>query len=240
MSCLATSCPVLLCPVLCLLQENPLFFGGNVRRLSHLHSSAACAGMPISNSKTTTPLFMHGSIEKAISFVQNQEHQNEREDAARQFYFFAGACFWEPGQLQTQVQEGTWLPVLAPVDTVLQMSLLDTAKFVTDATSSSTPGATVAGEGGGSEGVGVTGEGSEVVTESTERDRDSISTGETDTLKSSATSDAYAAGDVEEDEREKQNRYFDDTLSLFLPACCSSMRLLCCVAAAVRYYAVSL
>ena len=100
-------------------QENPLFFGGNVKRLSHMHRYEDCAGVKISSSKTD--LYMHGSIEKAIELVQRGEAE------AKSFFFFGGSCFWRPAELQEQVQLGYWLPMHAPVDEILDLALEERA-----------------------------------------------------------------------------------------------------------------
>ena len=90
-----------------------------MRRLCHMHRVSECGGATIANCKTKTPLFMHGSIHKAIEYVK----ENKSENAASSFYFFAGECYWEAGQVQSQVQEGIWLPVVAPVDELLDAAL---------------------------------------------------------------------------------------------------------------------
>lgn len=77
-----------------------------MRRLSHLHPYAACSqgGHAIASTpKSGDPLFMHGSVEDAISAVAEAEESAGTGVRAEDFYFFAGACFWEPGQLQRQV-----------------------------------------------------------------------------------------------------------------------------------------
>ena len=169
-----------------LFQDNHLFFGGNVRRLSHMHTSKECGGIPIVNPKTTTPLFMHGDIVKAISAVSDKESNVSSSD----FYFFAGACFWEPGQLQQQVLEGTWLPLHAPVDTLLTLSLQDSDKSV-----------------GARKEVGSN---SDESSEST--NGESVHTIVDDSVGGDGR-DSSDYSDVEEDERERQNRVWSRVMA---------------------------
>lgn len=91
-----------------------------------MHTYATCAadGSSIRIKNSQAPLFMHGNIEKAIQLVNRKNSKTKPEN----FYFFAGACFWEPGQLQRQVLEGTWLPVQGPVDVLLKQTLAERAK----------------------------------------------------------------------------------------------------------------
>jgi len=54
------------------------------------------------------PVFAGGSVDKAIELVRSDP------DARPQFSFFAGCCFWSTKAIQSEIQQGFWIPALAP------------------------------------------------------------------------------------------------------------------------------
>lgn len=89
---------------------NPVRYGGATRRLQFLHPFDSIGGNAVLHSEP--PLFAGGSIEKALELVRQQPETRER------FCFYAGCCFWTTKAIQSEIQQGFWIPVLAPTGNV--------------------------------------------------------------------------------------------------------------------------
>jgi hypothetical protein len=59
------------------------------------------------------PIFAGGSVEKALELVGGNP------EARGKFSFYAGCCFWSTKAIQSEIQAGFWIPVLAPSRSVV-------------------------------------------------------------------------------------------------------------------------
>jgi hypothetical protein len=92
-----------------------------VPRLQMLHRHDAVGGVilgprgPGSSSSSSTsstlserPVYAGGDWKEATSLVL------KGEAAPEDFTFFCGACTWSPGQLESEMAKGYWVPAAAP------------------------------------------------------------------------------------------------------------------------------
>jgi len=89
------------------LGNNRLFRGGPVWRVSLLHRRREVGGVELPQLYDA-PLFYGGNMSLVGDIVAQEE------GSASDFMFYAGCCHWSPGQLEEEVAQGVWLPLLAP------------------------------------------------------------------------------------------------------------------------------
>lgn len=98
---------------------NVLRKGGPVPRLQMLHRHDGVGGVLLgprgagvasssSSPPSDRPVYAGGDWKEATSLVL------KGAAAAEEFTFFCGACTWSPGQLESEMMNGYWVPVAAP------------------------------------------------------------------------------------------------------------------------------
>lgn len=95
--------------------KNNLFRGGDMRRMQYLHTYEGCNGIRLPYSEQ--PLFGGGNIAKAIAKAKDDEHMLENVQ------IYAGCCLWTRADLDQELADGYWLPVIAPADRIIKYTL---------------------------------------------------------------------------------------------------------------------
>eukprot|EP00607_Mallomonas_marina_P003416 CAMPEP_0182433342 /NCGR_PEP_ID=MMETSP1167-20130531/62576_1 /TAXON_ID=2988 /ORGANISM="Mallomonas Sp, Strain CCMP3275" /LENGTH=235 /DNA_ID=CAMNT_0024621915 /DNA_START=410 /DNA_END=1117 /DNA_ORIENTATION=- len=98
--------------------NNPINFGGMIRRLQVIHSVPEAGGRAIPSCQHT-PLFSGTDIKTATQLVKTDP------SLCSKFRFFVGCCVWTPEALTEELEAGYWLPCHAPADTLLADLTLD-------------------------------------------------------------------------------------------------------------------
>ncbi|MBP6023424.1 YqgE/AlgH family protein [Ferruginibacter sp.] len=89
----------------------PLFDGGPVEneKLFFLHRRPDIIE---GGTKTTNGIYLGGNFEQAVTHI-NYYSQPEND-----IKLFVGYCGWDPRQLETEIEEGSWLMVNAAVENI--------------------------------------------------------------------------------------------------------------------------
>ncbi|CAM9560244.1 unnamed protein product, partial [Ectocarpus fasciculatus] len=101
--------------------SNHTHYGGPVKRLQCIHKFPQFSGTKIMGSTDNEcQLFCGGITEDNLNSLSAETSASDadKSDLSRDhFHFFTGCCTWNAGELNDQITEGFWMPmVLAPED----------------------------------------------------------------------------------------------------------------------------